>query len=66
MTAVATASPTTTPTLAPTTASADIITTIAGDGSSSFTGDGVAVTAGLNGPYRVTLDAAGIQAYYSR
>ena len=39
---------------------ADIISTIAGTGTSSFSGDnGQATSAALNGPFGVTLDSSG-------
>ena len=42
------------------TASTGIITTIAGTGSLSYSGDnGAATSATLNGPYEVALDASG-------
>ena len=43
----------------------DIITTIAGTGTSSYSGDGAAATsATLNGPYGVCLDSSGSQYYF--
>ncbi len=43
----------------------DIITTIAGTGTSSYSGDGAAATsATLNSPTGVALDASGIQYYF--
>ncbi len=43
------------------TVSTGIITTIAGTGSGSYSGDnGQATSAGLNNPVGVTLDSAGI------
>ena len=42
------------------TVSTGIITTIAGTGTSSFSGDnGASTSATLNGPYGVALDASG-------
>ena len=42
------------------TISTGVITTIAGTGTSSYSGDnGPATSAGLNGPYGITLDASG-------
>lgn len=47
--------------LFPTTNCVDIITTVAGTGASSFSGDsGAATSATLYNPYGVSLDAAGI------
>ncbi len=47
------------------TVSTGIITTIAGTGSSSYSGDGGAATsATLNGPQGVTLDSAGKKTIY--
>ncbi len=44
------------------TASTGIITTIAGTGASSYSGDnGPATSAALNSPFKVALDASGIQ-----
>jgi len=47
------------------TVSTGIITTIAGTGASSFSGDnGPATSATLNYPYGVALDSAGTYLYY--
>ena len=47
------------------TASTGIITTIAGTGSASYSGDGAAATsATLRYPTRVVLDSSGIQYYF--
>ena len=47
------------------TVSSGIITTIAGTGSYSYSGDGgVATSAGLNQPFAVALDASGTALYF--
>ena len=47
------------------TVSTGIITTIAGTGTSSYSGDnGAATSATLNGPYGVEVDASGRILYY--
>ena len=47
------------------TISTGIITTIAGTGASSYSGDnGPATSATLNGPFGVALDSAGTQRYF--
>ena len=47
------------------TVSTGIITTIAGTGSASYSGDGAAATsATLNYPHDVGLDSSGIQYYF--
>ncbi len=61
MTVSSTTQPSYTPTLPPTTASfLDIITTIAGTGASSYSGDnGAASSATLANPFGITLDSSG-------
>ncbi len=59
-----TSNPTTSPTLSPT---ADIITTVAGNGGSgTFSGDsGAATSALLNAPFSVALDTSGSTIIFS-
>jgi len=48
------------------TVSTSIITTFAGTGASSYSGDnGAATSAALNGPIGVALDTSGIPYFYS-